>query len=95
LAHDNDWRIGERVTIYDLPTQARLTAEQQNFMARGADPVTALREAIGALKQIVRREANIMTYNDAFLLVGISLALGALLVWICNRPKMGKQAAAH
>jgi DHA2 family multidrug resistance protein len=91
----HDFRIGESVTPFSLATQERLAAAQAGFMARGADAVTAMQQAIGALKQIVRREANIMAFNDAFLVVGISLIVAALLVWACKRPKPGQQSAAH
>ncbi|MEI9895915.1 MAG: DHA2 family efflux MFS transporter permease subunit [Chthoniobacter sp.] len=89
----HDWRIGESVTAYDPATQQRLAAMQSSFMAKGADTVTAMQEAIGALKLVVRREANIMAFNDAFLVVTFGLGLAALLVWICKRPQPGKAGA--
>jgi DHA2 family multidrug resistance protein len=89
----HDWRIGERITIYDPATQQRLAALQPNFISKGADPVTALNQSLGALQQLVRREANIMAFNDAFLFVTIGLALAAILVWFCQRPQPGKAAS--
>jgi hypothetical protein len=68
---------------------------QQSFAAKGADSVTALTQSFGALKQIVRREANIMAFNDAFLTVTIGLVLAAILVWFCKRPEPGKTANAE
>lgn len=91
----HDWRLGENITAYDLATQQRLAALQAGFMSKGADAVTAMHEALGALKQVVRREANIMAFNDAFLVVAIGLAVSALLVWACKRPPTGKATAAH
>jgi DHA2 family multidrug resistance protein len=89
----HDWRIGEEVTAYAPETQSRLAATQRMFMEKGADAVTALHEALAALKQIVRREAYVMAFDDAFLIVGLGLVLGALLVWLCKRPNMRKGAA--
>lgn len=91
----HDWRIGESITAYDPATQQRLAAMQAEFMSKGADAVTALHEALGALKLVVRREANIMAFNDAFLFVSIGLAASALLVWACKRPPAGEAPAAH
>ena len=54
-----------------------------------------MRQAYGSIKRIVRRDANIMAFNDAFLIVGISLLVGAILVWFCKKPKAGAGAAAH
>ena len=91
----HDWRIGESITVYDPATQQRLAAMQANFFSKGADTVTAFHEALGALKQVVRREANIMAFNDAFLVVTVGLAVSALLVWACKRPSMGQTGGAH
>ena len=90
----HDWIIGEHVTMYDLATQGRLATVQASFEAKGFDAATALTQAYGSIKQLVRREANIMAFNDAFMLVGVSLLISAGLVWFCQRPKPGAAAAA-
>jgi len=82
----HDFRLGESVTLYNLPTQARLHEQQQHFISLGFDPVTALGQARLALQQVVQREAFIMAFNDAFLIVAAGLVLSALLVWICKKP---------
>ena len=91
----HDFRIGERVGIYDLAVQGRLAETQARFMALGFDEQTALRQAYGVLKQAVRKSANVMAYNDAFLVVAISLVVGACAVWFCKKPEGGAAAAAH
>lgn len=91
----HDTRIGERVTAYDLAVQGRLSTLQARFEALGFDPTTAMRQAYGAIKRTVRRDANIMAFNDAFLVVGIGLLVGAVIVWFCKKPKPGAAAAAH
>ena len=91
----HDERIGESVTAYSLAAQGRLQAIQASFEARGFDPTTAMRQAYGVVKRTMRREANIMAFNDAFLIVGISLLLGAMIVWFCKKPASGASAAAH
>ncbi len=91
----HDSRIGESVSIYNLPTQGRVATVQQNFIAQGFDPATALQQAYGAIKQVVRRDANIMAFNDAFLFIGVGLLVAAVLVWFCQKPQPGASAAAH
>jgi len=43
----------------------------------------------------VRRDANIMAFNDAFLFIGVSLLLGAVLVWFCKKTVAKGGAPAH
>ena len=52
-------------------------------------------QAYGVMKMAVRRSAYTLAFNDAFLIVGYSLLVGAVLVWFCKKPKAGAQAAAH
>jgi hypothetical protein len=53
------------------------------------------RQAYGQIQNIVRREAYIMAFNDAFLIVGISLLIGAVLVWFCQKTRAKAGAVAH
>lgn len=91
----HDFRLGERVSAYDLVARGRLDAVQQSFIARGFDPATALSQAYGAIKMLVRREANIMAFNDAFLIVGVGLLAGGAIVWFCRKPAGRGAAMAH
>jgi DHA2 family multidrug resistance protein len=91
----HDLRIGERVTPYDLATQARVASGQQNFIRLGFDPATALNQSYAAIQHVIQRDANIMAFNDAFLMIGVCLLVGAALVWFCRRPEPGAAAPAH
>jgi MFS transporter, DHA2 family, multidrug resistance protein len=91
----HDWRIGERVTGYDLAVQARLDVVQARFASQGADSVTALQQSYRALKGIVQREAFILAFNDAFLVVGVALVLASVLIWFCNKARAKPGVAAH
>ena len=91
----HDFRIGERVTAYDLAVQGRLQSVQDSFVARGFDPTTAMSQAYGVIKRTMRRDANIMAFNDAFIVVGVSLLVGAIIVWFCKKPSAGAAASAH
>ena len=91
----HDFRIGERVTAYDLAVQGRIQSVQDSFIARGFDPTTAMNQAYGVIKRTISREANIMAFNDAFIVVGVSLLVGAIIVWFCKKPAAGAAASAH
>jgi NhaP-type Na+/H+ and K+/H+ antiporter len=43
----------------------------------------------------VRENAYIMAFNDAFLVVAVSLLAGAVLVWLCHQAKAVPGAVAH
>ena len=91
----HDTRIGERITAYDLALQGRIASTTAQFMTKGFPRNQAMQQAYRALNRVVQREANIMAFNDAFLIVAISLLVGAVLVWFCKRPDPGAAAAAH
>ncbi len=90
----HDFRIGESVTASDLATQGRIASQQSYFEGRGYDPVTALTQAYRSIKQTMTREANVMAFNDAFLIVGFSLIVGAAIVWFCKKSVAKEGAAA-
>ncbi len=91
----HDSVIGDSVTPFRADVQAQLASTQASFMRRGFDSATAMSQAYSSLKMMVRRAANVMAYNDAFLIVGYSLLLGAAVVWFCKKPAPGAEAAAH
>jgi DHA2 family multidrug resistance protein len=82
----HDTRIGERITAYGLALQDRIATSQARFIVNGFDPVTAKQQAYGALQAVVQRQASIMSFNDAFLIVGFCLIVGSIIVWFCKRP---------
>jgi DHA2 family multidrug resistance protein len=91
----HDLLIGESVTPYSLATQARVASGQQNFISLGFDPATALNQSYASIQHVIQRDANIMAFNDAFLVIGVCLLAGAVLVWFCRKPEPGAAAPAH
>ncbi len=91
----HDLRIGETVTAYSPATQMRLQALQQQFISKGADPVTALHQSYAAIKATISRDALIMAFNDAFFVIAIGLLVAAAAVWFCKNPDGETPAAAH
>ncbi len=90
----HDFRIGERVSAYDPAVQECLASQQSAFMGRGFDAATAMNQAYGAVKRLMTREAFVMAFNDAFLIVGISLVAGAVIVWLCKKSVAKEGATA-
>jgi DHA2 family multidrug resistance protein len=92
----HDLRIGEMVTAYSTATQARVDAIQQSFIAKGFDPVAALKQAYAVIKSVIRRDAFIMAFNDAFLVIAIGLLVSAAAIWAVKVPETtSAQVPAH
>lgn len=89
----HDLRIGESITAYSPETQARVSALRQMFVGKGFDPAVALKQAFAAIQSAVRRDAFVMAFNDAFLIVGIALIVAAFAIWFCKKPE-GETASA-
>jgi DHA2 family multidrug resistance protein len=81
--------IGETVSLYDPLTRARLETLTQSFVARGAEASVAPEMAVRALDNLVRKQSFVMAYNDAFLLLGVSLLACLILVWMGQRVIAG------
>jgi len=71
----------------------------RTLMARGASPVAASRMAVGTLYQIVRRQADMMAFNDVFWVLTIFVALTLPTILLLRRaplhhvPARGKAPA--
>ncbi len=91
--HSN--RLGENVSLYDPATQQRIDQLTQSFISRGSNPILAHDQAIAAIDNLVRREAFVMAFNDAFYFVGIALLVSAVTLLFCKKVKPGAGAAAH
>jgi DHA2 family multidrug resistance protein len=88
-------RIGEAVSLYDAATRSRLDTLTQGFMSHGSEANQAQDMALRALDGVVRRESFVMAYNDSFLVLGVSLLVCLLFVWMGKRVIGGAGAAPH
>jgi MFS transporter, DHA2 family, multidrug resistance protein len=87
--------IGSSVTLFRESVRERLNELTAYFMSHGvSDAATAQRKAIVALGDIVRRQATIMAYADAFAVLGVLLLLAAGLLLFTRRGQAGG-AGAH
>jgi hypothetical protein len=57
--------------------------------------VTATQRAHAQIKNMVRGNAYMMAFSDAFVVVSALLLAGAVLVWLCYRAKAVPGTIAH
>jgi DHA2 family multidrug resistance protein len=93
--HFHSAHIGESVSLYDGNTLERLDRLTQNFINRGLDAATAQDAAMKALDNIVRRDSYVMAYNDAFLVLALSLLACIAFIWMGKKVLGGTAAGAH
>ena len=91
--HDSE--IGAFINSYRPVVHERVQSLAAHFMSKGYDAVTAKQQAYGQIGDIVRRDAYIMAFDDAFLIVAISLIICAVLVWLCKKTITKEGAVAH
>jgi DHA2 family multidrug resistance protein len=88
--------LGRHVNIYDLKSRQMYEALRGFFMSRGADAVTASKQAYAALFGMVARQAAMLSFIDAFWILGaVFLAMLPLLL-LMRRPRhQGGATALH
>ena len=64
-------RLLDHVSIYDPELRQRLAATTSGLMAKGATLFDAQRQAYGAIEGAVMRQTFLLTYMDAFRVVGV------------------------
>jgi len=79
--------LGVHVSAYSTLAQERLSRLQAAFVGQGADPVTASERAHGALWATVQQQASILTFNDAFCLLGVIFLALVPLGYVMRRPR--------
>jgi MFS transporter, DHA2 family, multidrug resistance protein len=88
--------LGRHVNPASQQAETMLEGLRQTFMSRGADPVTAMRQAEGALWAIVQRQASMLSYNDVFRFLAGMFILMLPLLLLMKKPAGGKgPAMAH
>lgn len=89
LYYDN---IKNHVSMYDTITQERLSMLKNAFISRGQNAFDAERQAIAALYGSVMKQSMLMTYNDAFMVVGtFFLVCIPMLLLFKRKKKAGEQ----
>jgi DHA2 family multidrug resistance protein len=89
--------IGQSITIYRDEVRQRIDALTHYFLAHGtSDAVAAQHQAIVAIGKIVRHQALIFAFSDAFAVIGAVLAVAAAAILFARKINAGAGAAgAH
>jgi DHA2 family multidrug resistance protein len=82
--------IGQSVSLYGEETRQRIAEMTNYFLSHGvSDTAAAQHQAIVALGNLVKRQALIMGFSDAFALVGVILALAAIALLFARKVNLG------
>jgi DHA2 family multidrug resistance protein len=85
--------IGQSVHLGREEVRARIAQMTDFFLAHGvSDPATAYRQAIIALGNIVKQQALVMGFSDAFAVVGVVLVISGIAILLTGKPKGGAAA---
>jgi len=84
--------LGDHVSAYSNEAVARLAQLQAYFIARGADTHTALQRAYGALAGLVQQQAALLSFIDAFHVLGIVFLVMLPLLLLMRRPDDSEEA---
>ena len=92
-AHVNT--LGANVNPYNPETRSMIEGLKSHFMASGSNPAEATRQAYDALWGMVQRQATMLSYNDAFMLLAILFVAMIPFLLLMRKPKGGGPAMAH
>jgi DHA2 family multidrug resistance protein len=86
--------INSHVSVFEPATMQRLGELQQHFMKHEvADPNSAMHQAVVAVGKIIRSQATLMGYADAFGLVGVVLVVAVMSVALLKKGMVEVEAA--
>ncbi|RUT06484.1 EmrB/QacA family drug resistance transporter [Dulcicalothrix desertica PCC 7102] len=77
----------EKISLSNPITRDRIDQLTQIFLQHTSDPVQAQNQAYEVLDRTIRREANVMAFNDCFLFMGCALFTSAFLVLFLKKVK--------
>ena len=82
--------IGQSVTIYRDEVRARIDALTNYFLSHGvSDHAAAQHQALVAIGATIRRQALVMSFSDAFAVIGVLLAIAAVAVLFAKKANAG------
>jgi DHA2 family multidrug resistance protein len=87
-----------RLSLYDAQTAQRLQGLTASFMAQGSDMVRAQGQAMSVLEGMLMKQTALLTYAQAFTLIGGFFLVCVPLVLLIKRAKPGEKVdlnAAH
>jgi drug resistance transporter, EmrB/QacA subfamily len=82
-------KLVEGINIYSRYTNERLATYKHLFISKGFDATTAAQKAYAVMDMNIRKQANVMSFNDCFLFVCGALVCCSLLVVLCDKVVPG------
>jgi MFS family permease len=73
----------EHLTLINPQVQARLQSTSASYASAIADPSTRTNQGIRSIASMATREANVLAYNDVFMLIALVAVL--TMIWISLR----------
>jgi DHA2 family multidrug resistance protein len=80
-------RMAESVSIYSLPLQEQI-AQRAQYLG-GHSMQSGLQQSVASIYAGINREANVMAFGDAFLVMSLVFFLAAGLLFFMKKPKPG------
>jgi DHA2 family multidrug resistance protein len=78
-------RLVAHVTPNSIAVQKMLAAMRADFIRHGADAVTAGRQAFALLYRLTLQQAAVLSYIDAFRILGVMFVVVCPFVWLMHR----------
>jgi MFS transporter, DHA2 family, multidrug resistance protein len=91
--HFND--LAANVNAYALNSRMMMSGLAGAFASHGQDPTTASRSAYAATFGMVERQAAMLSFVDAFWLMGLTFLLVIPLIYLMKKPHGHGDIAAH
>jgi DHA2 family multidrug resistance protein len=82
--------IGASVTANSELAQSRIAGQAAQFTQQGGDLASGQLQAMGSLAHTIQQQAMVMTYSEAFWLLGVALIAMTPLVFLLKAPKPGQ-----
>ncbi len=80
-------RLGEHISRFDVGTQEMYARLSAFFRSHGSDPYTAGRQALVALGGMIERQASMLSFVEAFWIMGVTFWVMIPFLVLLRRPK--------
>ncbi|HZU44300.1 MAG TPA: DHA2 family efflux MFS transporter permease subunit [Terriglobales bacterium] len=88
--------LGKYVNPYNPAAQQMIAGMKQMFMGKGSDAATATQQAYGAIWGMVQQQASMVSFVQAFRVLGFIFVVVVPLIFLMRRPKhSGASVAVH
>ena len=79
--------LGAHVNPYSIPTQSALESARSLFSGGGSDGATATQQSYAAVFEIVRRQAAMLSFLEAFQLLAVLFLAMLPLLFLMEQPR--------